>query len=182
MLLFYLSLADDQTDKNKVEIIYNECYSYMCGKAATVLKNPSDIEDAVHNAMLKIIEHIDEIDVSDMARTKALCGIIARNKAVDMCRLKDNQPAEMYQNDASPETRVPPEEIVLGAETYRILVESIKKLDGAYKDIFTLKYLLNYKEREIAEILDIPPKTVATRIYRGKCVLRKMLEEEGLYV
>ena len=91
MITFYLSLVETEDAKNKIEFIYVNYYSFMCYTAGQILKhNKQDVEDAVHNAMMKIIENIDIIDVSDVQRAKNLCGIIARNKAIDYCKQKDN--------------------------------------------------------------------------------------------
>ena len=45
-----------------------------------------------------------------------------------------------------------------------------------------LKYVNELKEREISKILDIPLKTVNSRIYRGKQILREALRKESCHV
>ena len=182
MLLFYLSLVDDPEDKSRIEVIYTDFYPYMFAKANSVLSNDFDVEDAIQNAMLRIIELIDEINFDDMEKVKALCGIIARNKAIDLQRQKDNQHVDMYDIPPSDVIVDDPGEIVVDDESYDILIGSINKLDDIFKDVFCLKYYLGYKEREIADILGISQKTVGTRLYRGRRDLRKILEEANVHV
>ncbi|MBQ7499484.1 MAG: sigma-70 family RNA polymerase sigma factor, partial [Clostridia bacterium] len=167
MLIYYLSLVEDAESKSKIELIYTEFYSYMTFKAGTVLSNEADVEDAVHNAMLKIIGIIDEIDMSNPNRAKTLCGVIARHEAINMSKLMDNQTFELYTTDAIAEADVSPDDVVVREDDLRILVSSIKKLDKRYRDVFTMKFLLDLKEKEIGEILEMPASTVATRLSRG---------------
>ncbi len=182
MLLFYLSLVDDAESKSKIELIYTEFYSYMTFKAGTVLSNEADVEDAVHNAMLKIIGIIDEIDMSNPNRAKTLCGVIARHEAINMSKSMDNQTLELDNAEKASGTGTSPEDVVMSEDDLRILVRSIKKLDERYREVFTMKYLLDLKNKEIGEILEMPESTVSTRLSRGKAELRRALEKEGLYV
>ena len=182
MLLFYLSLLDDPESKSKVELIYNDYYSYMSYKAGTVLNNATNVEDAVHNAMLKIIGIIDEIDMSNPDRAKVLCGVIARHEAINMSKSMDSQTLELDNAEKASGTGASPEDVVMSEDDLRILVSSIKKLDERYREVFTMKYLLDLKNKEIGEILEMPESTVATRLSRGKAELRRILEKEGLYV
>ena len=88
MISYYLSIVETEEDKEKVVFIYENFYSFMCYTAGQILNhNKHDVEDAVHNAMIKLIENIDVIDLSDKQRAKNLCGIVAKNKAKDHCRL-----------------------------------------------------------------------------------------------
>ena len=184
MITYYLSIVETEKDKEKVVFIYENFYSFMCYTAGQILNhNKHDVEDAVHNAMIKLIENIDVIDLSDKQRAKNLCGIVAKNKAKDHCRLKENQTLslddtlyDVIEDDSNPD------EIIIRKDTYDIVLKAIYALDEKYRDVCILKYIHEYKEREIALILDLSPKTVSTRIYRGKQILREKLRKESLHV
>ena len=152
----------------------------MFYKAVTVLGNPDDAEDAVHNAMLKIIKHIDVIDTSDIKRLKPLCGVMAKNAAIDISRHKDNRHEELDDEDGNKDGDGSPEEVLLKNETYDIIVRAIRMLDEKYRDVLILKYWEGLREREISFLLGVPEKTVDTRIRRGKEILRELLETEGI--
>lgn len=88
MISFYLSIIETEEDKDKVVFIYENFYSFMCYTAGQVLgQGKPEVEDAVHNAMLKIIERLDMIDITDEIKVKNLCGIIAKNIAKDHLKL-----------------------------------------------------------------------------------------------
>ena len=164
-----------------VASIYRAYSPYMFYKAVKVLGNPDDAEDAVHNAMLKIIKHIDVIDTSDIKRLKPLCGVMAKNAAIDIARIKDNRHEELDDEVGNKDGDGRPEEVLIKDETYNIIVESLRMLDEKYRDVLILKFSEDLKEREIALLLGVPEKTVDTRIRRGKEMLKKILETEGIH-
>ena len=155
----------------------------MCYTAKQYLDSNYDIEDAVHNSMLKIIENLDLIDISDEKRVKNLCGIISKNKAIDFVRLKKNHSDEfsdeIYANNQNDE--LDPSDLVLNHETYNLILNKIRSLDDTYRDVCILKYINELKEREIALLLDLPPKTVSLRIFRGKQILREAIRKDNLH-
>ena len=140
MISFYLSIVETDEDREKVIFIYENFYSFMCYTAGQVLNhNKYDVEDTVHNAMLKIIENIDVIDLSDKQRAKHLCGIVAKNKAKDHCKLKKNQTLslddtlyEVIEDDSNPS------ELIICKDTYDIV---LKEYMLWMKDIGMFVYL-----------------------------------------
>ena len=184
MIAYYLSIVETDEDREKVLFIYENYYSFMCYTAGQVLgHNKQDVEDAVHNAMLKLIENIDIIDLSDKQKAKNLCGIVAKNIAKDHCKYKDNQSLSLEDMICeTTEEENSPSEIVIRKDTYDIILKALHSLDDKYRDICIMKYVHQYKEREIALLLNLTPNTVSIRIYRGKQILREALRKENLHV
>ena len=58
------------------------------------------------------------------------------------------------------------------------LFQSLMKLDKKYRVPILLFYYEGYSTAEIASILDIPEKTVSTRLFRAKAKLKDYLKEE----
>ena len=52
MLLFYLSLVENDYDKDKLEYIYKKYYSLMLAVAMDKLKSKEAAEDIVHDSIL----------------------------------------------------------------------------------------------------------------------------------
>lgn len=179
MLAVYLSLVDDLSDKEKVEKIYTGFYGLMMHIALEYTQN--EAEDVVHDAMLRIIKNIDKIDISNKRKTKAFCVTVVRNRAIDCLRRKSNNDVS-YNDEMAVEDKnafvFNPTEI---NEVYQILYQALDSLSETYKTVCTLKYVNGLKEREIAEVLDLPAKTVSLRIFRGKQILRESLRKEDLY-
>lgn len=184
MISYYLSIVESDEDREKVAYIYENFYSFMVYTAKQVLKdNDYQIEDAVHTSMIKIIENLDLIDLTDIRRAKNFCAVVSRNTAIDMCKLKDNQNISMDSEIVQTlEDENDPTEIVIKEDTYKIIMREIYSLSDTYRDICLLKYINRLKEREIALILNLPPKTVNVRIFRARQILKKALRKENIYV
>lgn len=55
--------------------------------------------------------------------------------------------------------------------------EEINRLQDKFKEVIVLKYISEYTQEEISEILNIPIDTVKSRIYRELNELRKLMQE-----
>lgn len=184
MISFYLSLVETEEEKEKIVFLFENYYSFMCHCARQVIRNNEyDVEDIVMNSFIKIIDYLDKVDFSDEARVKSLCGVIARNKAIDHCKLKGNQNVSVEESFVEPwGTDTDPAEIFLRHDIYDTIIKAIYSLDEKYRDVCLLKYLNGLKEKEISDILVVNAKTVNTRINRGRKLLREKLRKENIHV
>lgn len=80
VLLFYLSLLDTEEEKSKLEKLYYQYKALMKYIALDILKDYSMADDAVHEAFIKLIRHLDGIDEIDSRKTKAFIVIVIRMK------------------------------------------------------------------------------------------------------
>lgn len=181
MIAIYLSMVDAQSDMDKVEHIYLKYYGIMSYVAGRYIADKDTVADIVHDSMIKIIYNIDKIDVEDEVRARAFCTTIAKHKAIDFLRKKEiyNIPLdEKFDNIITSEDVL---DIVVNDESCGVILKTIDSLSDIYQSVCKLKYVNGLKEREIAEVLDLPLKTVNLRIFRGKKILRDSLIKEQLY-
>jgi len=68
------------------------------------------------------------------------------------------------------------EEAVQQQELFEIVQRALVKLPPEYREAVVLRDLEGRSYEEIAEILEIPPGTVRSRIHRGREALRQLLE------
>ena len=179
MLLFETLLTDEEKTERAI-YIYKNYYSYMIYVAGLHLTDRSECEDAAQDCMLKLISVIDSVDTDDEARLKGLCGVVTRNIALNMCKRKEKGNVSL-DGVFNVEAREPsPENTVIANDTLKALVNAIERLGPTYRDVLKLKYLNQLREAEIARLLELSQKTVNQRIFRGKQLLRKAIEEENL--
>ena len=91
-----------------------------------------------------------------------------------MSILRDQQDAEDWaqiENQPGPE----------GAVSYRALVDLFARLPQTYRAALEMRFLLGYSNKEIAQRLSLTQTAVNTRIARGRELLKKLAEEEGIH-
>ena len=183
MLPFYLSLVETDYDKDKLECIYRKYYSLMLAVAIDKLKSKEAAEDVVHDAVLRIIKHLDKIDMQNDYKTKSFVCTIVTHLAIDVIRHKSHFQAENIDEvEYMLDSKEPlPIDCIISEDGYQTLVGYILSLDDTYKTVCQLKYINGLKESQIADLLDLPPKTVNVRIFRARQKLIKMIKE-GLNV
>lgn len=179
MLQFLLSIADER-DHAKVEYIYHRYHKDMLRVAKARLHGwgvPNyelDAEDAVQNAFVKIIKHINKIDFSaDEKAIRAYILKIVANEAADMAedhRITDDISEledRIEDGDFFGEMRV--------QERYEDVLEAIQQLDERYSIPLSLRVGENMEIKEIAKLLGIAEKSVYTRLERARKMLIEIL-------
>ena len=68
---------------------------------------------------------------------------------------------------------------VMNAESKEMLHRALSCISQKYTAVLTLKYMQNLSVKEIGEVLNMPPKTVETQLYRARSKLKESLETLG---
>lgn len=142
----------------------NKCRTQLYAIAFTILKNETDTEDAVCNAILKAYEHIDEL--KDDGKFKAWISTITRNEALQIIRKRLALPG----NEKI--------EALIGSsyDNHDELRDVVKNLNEEYRIVIELYYYGDLSIKEIGEILNISIGTVKSRMHRGREMLKELLD------
>lgn len=176
---------NSKEDRSKFESIYKEHRDLMYGVAHKILKDREMAEDAVHNAFIKIYNHLDKIGDISSHKTKSFLIVVARTCALD---IYNQQKSAVMHEDALVEddTEVDKEDVgidiekmLIDADTLHELLDMIKRIKTIYADTFMLKYYNDFTDNEIAEILNIAHDTVRKRISRARKLLAKVVERSN---
>lgn len=183
MILPFALASAKEADREVIDRIYREFYPLMRSVASRAAPGDSqDAEDAVHDAMIKIINNISVIDTSDRKKLRSFCCIIARNCALDRVRKRENRNVSLEEiPDEAPCTEPLPEQLAESGDTLDAIVTAIASLPDKYRDPCILRYVHDCKNKEIAALLGITERATITRIHRGKMMLRGALRKEGYH-
>lgn len=174
MLAMFMALIDDESDKEKFERLYNTYNTMMTKLANSILHNTALAEETVQDCLLKLAITITEVPDIPSKRAKAMITIMVKNKARNNLELEhydDVVPTE-YDDFISESLA----DNVASAVGYQRMLQEIKELDATYRDILIFKYIHGFSANDISEILQIPIRTVETRIYRGRKILKEKME------
>ena len=136
--------------------------------ALSLLKNREDAEDVVQDTFLRFYTGKKEFESDDHLRAWLLR--VAVNRAKDLLRSAHRQ-RELPFAEA-------PAELAFPSEESRELFRAVMDLPEVYRIVVHLYYYEDYPVKEIARILRLPQAAVKTRLFRGRQLLRKALEEE----
>jgi len=155
--------------------VYNTCYR-MCN-------NREDAADLTQSTFLRAYEALGRFRTE--ARFFTWLYRIAVNLALThrrRARLRrtlslvgsdeqraGHEPVDAHQS-AAPSNRLQAQ------EQQRLLAEALAQLDEEYRAAVVLRDIEGLDYAAIAEILDVPVGTVKSRIFRGRMMLREMLE------
>lgn len=172
MLAFLLAALESEDDKQKFVAIYEQYHEKMETIAIHMLGSQHDAEDAVQNAFLQIIRHFEKIYEIPCEELPFWIISIVKNEALMILRKKRNI-VLLEDWDAF-------EKSVDSLTGYIELVELFRQLPATYRAVLEMKLLIGYSDKEIAQKLGLSETAVSSRASRGRALLRKLVEKEGL--
>ena len=178
MLPIFLTIENEE-ERRSAEEIYNLCYKTMYTVAYGILNNRYDAEDAVMDALKRMIKNIRKFFTLPKDEKIALSVIYVRHAAIDIyngnAKRADKTPIVSISNTYASESAA------FEDSTLNALVETIKTMPEAYSSVILLKYHFGYTTPEVAKALGIAEVSVRSRISRGKAMLADILRKENHY-
>jgi len=152
-----------------VGVLHKEMYRY----AAWLCRDPTIAEEVVQEALMRAWKSLHALREDEAAKPWVMT-IVRRENAryferkrletVDIDSLTPTQAAMLVEGDDS---------------ELNELREAIYRLDDDYREPLVLQVLMGYSTREIAELMEIKPGAVLTRLHRARHKLRDVVEREA---
>ncbi len=141
----------------------------------------SDRKDILQNIFIKVYKNINDFDTS--LTFSSWIYRIAHNEMIDWYRRERRRPhLSLEGSDGILETirsEISASELVEKEELRRMIQKTFETLPEKYQSIAELRFFEEKSYDEIADILAIPPGTVAIRISRVKKMLSEQLSSYG---
>lgn len=176
-MFIYLAMIDSSDGKIKFEIMYAQYKNLMFYVSNKILGDTRDSEDVVHDAFLKIIEIIDNIDDPKSPKTRSLIVTITENKAIDLYRRRLSKHIVSFDEEY---IGVPEQLMIEQIEDGDLLSKAIAILPGKYREVLLMKYAQGYSVDEISKILSMSKENVKKTIQRARKKLGDYLEQRGV--
>ncbi len=150
-----------------MSIWHRDMYRY----AAWLSRDPAIAEDVVQEAMLRAWKSLDALREDEAAKQWVLTIVLRENaryferkrlETVDIDNLTPSQSAMLAESSDT------------DLDDVR---EAIYKLDDDYREPLVLQVLMGHSTKEIAEMMDIKPGAVLTRLHRARIKLRDEIGE-----
>jgi len=143
--------------------------------ARWLLRNEQDAQDVVQEAYLRAFKSFGGFHGSNgrawlltIVRNTSYT-LLKKNQAVDLTTTFDEELHAPGQESVSPET------ILERSEDAALIREAMDELPAEFREILTLRHQEGLSYKEIADVAQIPPGTVMSRLARARAKLREYL-------
>lgn len=169
-----------QSSIKSYEALIDEYSSYVVRVVKKVGGNlllKEEIEEVSADVFIKCWEKRESMNVED-GKLKSYLGAMARNHTLNRLRSKGKYELIPLEEDTIDFST--PEHEVVQKEDEEILKELMDLLPEPDREIFIRRYFYMEKVLEIGSALGINAQTVATKLFRGKKKLERVLKERGV--
>jgi len=143
--------------------------------AKWLLRNEEDAQDVVQEAYLRAFKSFSGFHGSNgrawlltIVRNTSYT-LLKKNRAVDLTTTFDEEIHVAGDESVSPAT------VLEHSENAELIREAMDELPAEFREILTLRHQEGLSYKEIADIAEIPPGTVMSRLARARGKLREYL-------
>lgn len=154
-----------------IEALYDAHYVGLVRLAVLLVRDRGTAEEVVQDAFVAVHGRWHRLDDHDRALGYLRTAVV--NKARSVLRHR----AVVARNVPALLPDVPGADIAsLDSERRRAVLDALRALPQRQREVLTLRYYLDFSEREIAETLGISQGAVKSHASRGAAGLRQLLE------
>jgi RNA polymerase sigma-70 factor (ECF subfamily) len=164
-------------DRQALEALVGDYQKPVYNAAYRILGNPDDAADVTQAAFLKVFENLDAYDPN----YKFFSWIyrIAVNESINQLkRTRKQQPLDEGETAGGPG----PDDEVEAGNLSRRLQDGLMALNEDYRTVIVLRHFSDCSYRQMSEILQIPEKTVKSRLYSARQLMKEQLLANGFHL
>jgi RNA polymerase sigma-70 factor (ECF subfamily) len=158
-------------DRRALERLLDRQADLIHAVCRRIIAHPEDALDATQEAMIAVARSISTFD--GRAAFSTWCYRIATNAALDELRRKRRRPLPAHPDGPEPVAAGSTPDDVVAA---RLDVDAaLARVPEEFRAAVVLRDLCDLDYAQIAEVLELPPGTVRSRIARGRALLAAAL-------
>lgn len=159
----------------------------MLSVANRITRNEADAQDCVQEAFLKALKNIDQFKghaslgswlhriVTNVALMRLRSQVRKREDSLDEITPKfDSLGRRVSSGPLTPGPAV--ERLLQAGQTQTVVRQAIDQLPESYRAVLIARDIEGFDTNEVAEILDLQPGAVKTRLHRARSALKLLLE------
>ena len=160
------------------ETLYREIGKISASVCRKNELSPEDAEDVTQEASLALSGRLRELAAMD--NPEGYIRRVINSKSIDLIRAASKTPIESMHEDEDyvlslPDAADTPENEVAGTSADKLIKDFIDELPDDQREALIMRYYDGYTNAQIAEKLNVPPGTVASRVRYGKQALEKRI-------
>jgi len=172
-------------DEAAIRAIIKDNNRLLYRLARGILRNDAEAEDVVQETYVRAFTHLDSFRgdsslstwLSRIAMNEALGRLRSQRPSVELASLPPGAiEAQIIQFPlVSP---ADPEKTMAQREIQHVVERAIDELPEPFRLVFITRVVEGMNVEETAEILDLKPETVKTRLHRARAMLRENVERK----
>ena len=157
-------------DRRAMSQLVSQYQRPVFNAAYRILGNMDDAADATQTVFLKVFEHIADYD----QKFKFFSWVyrIAINESLNQVKKRRTQEP---LDDSQASTWQGPAEALDSKRLCRRVQDALMLLNEDYRTVVILKHISGCSYQQISQILQLPEKTVKSRLYSARQLLKKTL-------
>lgn len=163
-----------QGDRKAFGMLVAQYETPIYNLAYRMVGDPDDAADITQNTFLKAYRKLDAFDPS--RKFFSWLYRIAVNEALNQIAWKQRSRLLAPEPPAGPQQ--PDVDVEIG-ETGELLARALSAMTLEQRTVIILKHLILLTYSDIADILEIPEKTVKSRLFSARQVLKEQLIKQG---
>jgi RNA polymerase sigma-70 factor (ECF subfamily) len=154
--------------------------------ARAILRDDAEAEDALQEAYIQAYRALGTFRAEAKLSTwlarivanEALMRLRKQTRRAEIVPMQSAASAEALEQVMDTDMDKAPETSVQRSELRRLLEAQIDALPEAYRTVFVLRAVEELSVEETGAVLDLPPATVRTRLFRARSLLREALAQK----
>lgn len=172
-------------DTNLFEILVERYQNHVYGTVYRFLGGHSDVDDVAQEVFVTAYKNLGRFAYRSQFSTYLYR--IAVNKCIDWARKNKRETSRRHTDileefpilDQLPDRDPSPEEAFIRKKERQSVQAILDDLPERYRSVLILYYYQELSYREMADVLDLPVRTVETRLYRARHAFEKHMKKEG---
>lgn len=180
MLYLYLSMIEDDEDKEKFKNLFLKYERQLFFIANNIIKDLGLSEDAVQITFFNLARDFKKVSQLDENIVKARLYIMIKNASINVLKKKKHSREVFFGdiNEPLPKSDINVENLIISSIEYEKLIKAINELPQHYCEVLYLNQVSDCSIKEIADIMNLKYDTVQKRLKRAKMIVCEKLKEE----
>ena len=143
--------------------------------ALRMLRNPEDARDIAQSVFLKAYQNLSNYD--PQYKFYSWIYRMAINESLNILRVRDRNTGPVDERIAADDAG--PSELLAGDQRRDVVLEAVDRLKPEHRAVIVLRYFVDRNYEDMSEILGIDAKTVKSRLYTARQLLKEQLALRG---
>ncbi len=160
-------------DKRAMDTLVRQMQTPVYNAAYRMLGNTDEAADVTQTTFLKVFENIQRFDPT--RRLFSWIYRIALNESID--QLKRRKRTELLEDTPASDTESP-QEMAAASQLSNEVQKTLMELKDEHRAVIVLRYFADCSYQEIGRVLELPEKTVKSRLFTARQQMKIKLQQQ----